>query len=44
MMASEVQNAPVENGASEADRDIWGRPPEQLYRWAVDYYKLGELE
>ena len=43
MMASEVQSVPVENGSSEADRDIWSRPPEQIYQWAVDFYKLGEL-
>ena len=42
-MASEVQSPPVENGSSETDRDIWSRPPEQLYHWAVDFYKLGEL-
>lgn len=41
-MASEVQSAPVENGAREIDGDIWGRSPEQLYQWAVDYYKIGE--
>ena len=42
-MASEVQSSPVENGSSETDIDIWSRPPEQLYHWAVDFYKLGEL-